>query len=436
MAEKKLVAKKNENVTHEQAQVDLRVLAERLSSGARGSLRSSDWDDGEAQVFSAMVHAALRQKSMGGLESALNIFGGLPPQGFKWTVGKYLNDAAMAPDAFGFERLLGAQQEQAMVGVKESGDESADESGEGARLGEWLRAGLYNSYYGSGHSGFDPREAASVGCSPKPVAACFAQDNPVALSKILIDPARRSALACAEPTPMDAPPDWRKTSSYSERDEIVNKGRQMDAGFEKSLLWQAVSMKAFRCAALLCALPEFSKPLLKDVGFGALSDRRHWFERDANQIFEESGEVPFSFFEWSAGLGSTIKSDSPYGARDEAVKSWRLMLESMIDAAGPEQKQASQRGTGMGWPEMFFVRTAPHRWGASAERGNEFAQADVALAMGMLSHFEAKGFAPQWQAMAEACGECRLLKDWMELKAASAASAGHGAPRKTKRSAL
>lgn len=391
------------------------TLAQRavdLSGAGDGGFGRDDWDQGEVDVCLAMVRAALRLKSAPRLAAAIEAFGGLPPEGGKWLAGKPLSDAAMAPDAFGFEVLLGAQQKAA------AGSKTGWISDRQERLGEWLRTGLFNSFYG-GSGGFDARSASEVGSRVKPVAACLAHDNPVALALILEDTERRAALALWEPAPMSDPPDWTKMSSYSDGDATLKAGRSAEAGFEKSLLWQAISMKAFRCAALLCALPEFNKPLLRSEGFGALSEQRHWFQRGANGSFEEKGAVPFCFFEWAASMGNEVERSS---RREGAKVAWMKMLGAMSDAGDEACRQHRQAGTGMGWPEMFFVRAEPHRWGARAELSNEFAQAEVAAAMAMLDRFESNGFAPQWEALAHACAERGTLKDWLDIKGASSPS--------------
>ena len=401
-----------------------------------GSIR--DWDMNMMQVSIAMIRAALRIKSKENIFKTIETFGGLPPEGSS-AAGMVLRYAAMEPDAFGFEELLEQLQKQFLdsknLKLEEVRDDTQNKNGRYIKrelLGGWLRDGLFNSYFDG--ENFNRNGLLNLEAKSNPVALCFLEDNPIALASILKNPVRRAALLSLEPQTMSQlevdnllTAVKEKSNSYQLNADLARCAEENNIGFEKSLLWQAIYYGAFRCASLLASLPEFASILHHSNRFLVAIPHRNWYRRVDSEIFEKASEkdggVEFNIFEWIASECSSKKlnSGSRHSSRhiERVENSAKIFIQSVIEHASEEAKNFKQKGTSMGWSEIFFENSAPHRWGNAVFSGNKYAEASILDAMKVLSLFEKKGFRPQWDLLAEVSKDCELLYDWLSVKASA-----------------
>lgn len=407
----------------------IEALARRFAGPALASKADREWDEASVKAFVAATMTALRLKSQAKLDEAFEAFGGPPPQSdpssrpaVDWNAEQLLSEAARDHGAFGFESILAAQQGERSSRIKDFD------------LAEWLRGGLINSAWTEREP--HGRRSELKSSMARPLRACFARDNPIALAKILKDPERFAALAGFEPKPNPALPgvdgllgDGGRRWKGSESEALMKAARSSDSGFETGLMWEAISGGAFRCAALLAAIPEFNAALARPRCFAAVLEDAGWAYRRGQDVFAESEKgVEFSLFELAVCMREN--DDAIYGERDQLRASWGAMVESMAENASPEAKAWEQEGTGMGWTEILFARLAPHRWGDAQSRGNDIAERDIAEFMRLAARFEERGFEPQWAAMAKASAQCPMLKDWLGMREATAGGPGLGAAKK------
>lgn len=408
MSEKKLHDRKAER---SKAWMDAALSLSNQGSAAKSE---AEWSDLETQTCLALVSAALRLKNKSLLEQALATFGGLPPVSPTKDFGEQdpLGLAARSQDAFGFERVLELRQMEAMDSKETS-------------LGEWLRAGLINSPWGSSRlKTISEARSASRG-RPMPLACALDHDNPVALAVILGSAERLAALEAMEPKDARLS-EMReldtldpKAGDYTLRDWRSKKAKAyatIGASLETALIYQALSANAFKCVALLAQIPEFGSKALCPRALGlALGDG--YSNRSAQRLFQESEPVAFSFFEWAVvSINATSGSWRP--DYEKSVNEWRSMIEAMIEHAPPEAKSETQEGTGMGWPEIYWARQDDVVRNKNIE-ANDYTASKITSAMSMLEWFDARGFDVDWDIMASTCDKGSVLGDWLSVRGAS-----------------
>lgn len=373
-------------------------------SVSRETEASSEWDAQSVQSCLVDLKTALRQRSEKKLEAVVETYGGLPPQWRKWPASEPLGDAAKDPGAFGFEFLLDIQQAEWELKARQSGHVE--------KLGDWLRAGMINNPWRA-KTWNGAKELAS-GQEARPVAVCLAYDNPMALAQIMKNQGRFDALVSSEPTPSKSLPGTQGlVSKYDPK--FRDEARKAGAVFETSLLWHAVSLRAYRCAAMLAAMPDFSRTLNQPRSFGSGLEDSHWVDRQTQDVFHESDAcVEFSFFEW---MMSNANCEN-FWERDRAQAGWQAMIQSSAEHAGSEVLNWRQEGTGLGWAEIYFAHVAPQKWGHSVSH-NEVAQRAVADAINFMAILEKAGFAINWGLLSKVSEGCAPLRDWIELREAS-----------------
>ena len=358
------------------------------------------WTDGEVETFLGLMKGALRLKSMELLKSAIHAFGGVAPRGGANRIAHPLYEAAEAADAFGFGLLL---DECVLAATGEVGF-----YGRPIELSDWLRSGMPHPYKTS--------ERVSSDCSP--VMACFSSDNPLALAEILSRPQLFEALVKAEPEIGEGPPSdlvdqWRK-EAYKGSENLSNWARYGNHGFENSLLYVAVSLGAFRCAALLASIPDF--------GAASMTPNGLWFEnkdsngrRRAQSLFKEEGVISFDFFEQA--LASKALVERMGGSRSEHLECWGMMIDAMIDAAPEAAKTYCQEGTGLGWVEMYFAHEDIPRIEAFELRSRS-EKSSIPKVIERLDRFRRANFRAQWELLAGCCSPAGSLQSWIELSGA------------------
>lgn len=391
-------------------------LAKALAGARAGQ---EDWSAVEHKTCVAMCMAAMRMGDMDRLHGAIEVFGGYPNPGAEMDKEcvDLLHQSAKRASAFGFGYLL----DKAWELKKTQGVKTLDELDERAfdkELGGWLRRGLYNSAWE------DPRDMReSLGASSHrcmPVAACLVGDNPVALAEILSVQAMRESLAAMEPEKMGdevgkdiAKDDWQYAKKMAEA------VKRAGAGIETTLIFHAVSSKAFKCAALLAMIPEFSAHAFTPGALGCALARTSEARR-SQTVFEEPGKdrVEYCLFEKIVSMEEDL--DNGAGSeRDRLRASWEKLIDSAIVGAPEEAKAMEQNGTGMGWALMHAARTKPWLWGSRSMESNEFAARDIQRAMSVWDAMEREGFSVPWGMLAQISGGCDPLRQWLELKSTS-----------------
>lgn len=376
---------------------DFFELATRFSNTAAEPLPK--WSDAETSAFLALMRVALRLKSETRLRAAIEAFGGVAGHGCEG-IGHPLHEAAMARDAFGFGILLdecvhAARGQVGMYGRK-------------IELCDWLRGQQQDP---------DRHEHYSAGaCAP--ALACLDRDNPLALAEILSRPELFAALVEKEPLAGGGPPKelmsaWR-AEKYKSTEELAKWARYNNGAFESSLLWQAVNMGAFRCAAMLASIPEFGRAPMTP-GCLWFSSERGGNRRREQSVFKEEGKVSFDFFEQAIASKKLTESGS-LESREARRLAWVDMIDAMIDSAPKEAKKFSQEGTGLGWVEMYFAHEdIPRTEAFELRSGSE--NSGIPEAMERLARFKKAGFKGQWELLAKCCSDGGALQSWIALDA-------------------
>lgn len=378
-----------------------------------------EWSPLEIKVCVAMCSAAMRMGDMDRLVEAIDSFGGYPNpvSDIDKECVDLLHQSAQRPGAFGFGYLLG----KAWALKLSQGTKTLDELHDrelNKELGGWLRRGLFNSAWDDQRDARESLGASSHRCMP--IAACLVGDNPVALAEILSVPSMMESLVSMEPKKMgdqvgkDIPKDdWQYAKKMAEA--VKSAG----SGIETSLLFQAVSCKAFKCAALLAMIPEFSADAFTPGALGCALARTAESRR-AQTVFEEKGKdgVEYSLFEMIVAMDDELDRVA-YSERDRLRANLGKLVDSAIAGAPSEAKTMEQSGTGMGWALMHAARAKPWRWGSRAMEDNEFAARDIQRAMSVWDAMEREGFDMPWDTLAQLSGGCDPLRQWLELKSAS-----------------
>lgn len=392
---KKIEAETRRQASKEVLQ-DFFALAAQFSNPS-GPAPLAKWSDVETTAFLALMKAALRLKSEERLRAALAAFGGVALHGCEG-VGHPLHEAAMSSDAFGFGILLDecVQASRGQVGMY----------GRKIELPDWLRGQQQDP---DRHDHYSPGVCA-------PAIACLDRDNPLALAEILSRPELFAALVEKEPLLADGPPKalmaaWR-ADKYKSAEELAKWARYNNGAFESSLLWQAVNMGAFRCAAMLASIPEFGRAPMTP---GAL-----WFSaehggnrRRQQSLFKEEGPICFDFFE-QAIASKKLADAGSLEMREGRRLAWGAMIDAMIEAAPKEAKKYSQEGTGLGWVEMYFAHEnipSTEEFELRAGRENSL----IPEAMERLARFKKAGFKGQWELLAKCCIDGGALQAWISL---------------------
>lgn len=399
------------------------AFAEKPAEGADAERRHR-WTDTEIATCHAMAFAALRLGDEPALAAAIQMFGGLPldiapgpahsppPHGscILWA-------AAQLPDAFGFEAILGANQKEAFR-LASSG-RLAHAPDVGSLESRWLRRGLVNVGQACSSDDFRiahaPRQAAERSRHlASPVAACLSADNPVALGVLLSSPARFAALAASEPLGAFAP----SASSRGARPrplDLALDAESQDAWIEKTLLWHAVGARAWRCAALLACIPEFSTaPLtIGRLGFGHAMSCRDTNGADRNVY------APPNIFE---KIFNVAEESMARGNWSNKAESWMTMVEAVALAA-PEAARSWRSEEGLGVVDMFMGRECSGSSHRIFEIRSPSSPETAAAGLRLIGAFESAGFSIDWDAVASMCRRMPELARAIAAKGAAAKEA-------------
>lgn len=391
------------------------------------------WSPQEVASFQAEAFCGLRIKDKQRIVSSIEHFGGIPEGSDDNEDLLFL--AAQDPSAWGFAEIYGS--------VAATDPLLRFEESQG--LGEFLRRGIALPGDGRGSSGtLSVRNTIGYSrASFRPVGACLATDNPIALAWLLGDSDRFNALAATEPLGCfngEAFTSNKEIRSLNLRDYH---GRSwlvadaQDARLEKSLLFQAVAARAPRCAALLASIPEFSQAALdpERLRGGATVENsvfisetgwdggRDQAARPQVSVFEE---VIFKFKD------SAEFSSPGFGPRGHApLREWELLLERLV-MASPSAAKKWRQSNGLGLPEIYFaVESASivSQARAYSRRQPSAAAPAQERVMRQLAIFAAHGFDVQWEGMATQCERVPELAEWLRIQGAVVnASDGAGEP--------
>ena len=387
---------------------------------------SRSWTSVEVSTCQAMGHAALRLGGEVQLASTIEMFGGLPldvaPLGF----GQGSSDgpcllwsAASNAEGFGFEMVLAAVQGMAEKEVA-AGRYLRHLDGGGSFLSRWLRRGLVtqgeqNTDDCDGN--FNVQTAINQAAErswhvSSPVGCCFGNDNPVALAILLSDAGRFEALLAGEPSGIFV--------TAAQNDAIFSvrakEAEAQDAWIEKTLFWHALNCGAWRCAALLAAIPEFGAKALtpKTLGFGfAESYRSQQSRRDTSNILlaENDGVFADSF---ARALRMAEVSIDRGNWRDKS-ESWLVMVESMILSA-PAEARTWLSSDGLSLPEIILGGKPDRYQRVYYEIGSTSSPQTLAAGKRILAAFESSGFDMHWVALSKRCADIPMLGNWIAQK--------------------
>jgi hypothetical protein len=234
------------------------ALAARLGADASGLVDAAPapWSKAEEVACVARAVAGQRCRNIQLIERAVEDFGGLPTH-VDWTTGQHglgkevqthrlgvARLAARDPTGFGFEVFA--------RGLR--GSRPWD---------EFLLEGLSSSLADREFQGRQTPELGRAG----PVVACLMADNAPALGRLLSMPDAFEALMSCEPGVAQTPwprERWDSVETAMAGAERFAKTRQESGLFlERSMLWQAFSFGALKCAGLLLELPAFAAVLGK-----------------------------------------------------------------------------------------------------------------------------------------------------------------------------
>lgn len=387
--------------------------AAKLASLGRSKLlaKGRPWSDEEIDAQSARIRAAFRMRDESMLEAALDVFGGLPPESsYGSRRGNSIKDplfiSAEHPDAFGFERLL-SEREKELPWI----ELPLDQQNEGLWLGAWLRKGIYGT--GPDHVDAEPddlRDRSVLGHGLiAPVAAALCHDNPLAMASILSNEKRFKALLAMEPQGLLEELDDGDAKAWY---EDVIKSEHGKPLAERSLVWNAVACRAYRCAALLASMPEFAAPLCEARRHVAGADG---FRENTHRANNTMRGVPFSepnFFCWALRKG-VAQGGSVWLSGDDSL-AWRAMVESMVDGASDSAK--SWRGMGCGgWSDVLMVQLGVGSMDAKGETGRE----RLEWCRSVLGRMSDLGFAMDWPALSKRCDKSSPMRDWLALQGAA-----------------
>lgn len=390
----------------------MQKIAEKLSSVGRSKERAQPrlWSSEEVMVQTAMVGAALRFRDGGRLDRAIADFGGLIDKRYfardrrGESIIDFLFSSAEHPDAFGFERLL-AERESELAPEKRL---------DTAAFGAWLRTGIYGSAKVEQNNpdgendienSLSDRSVLGYGLIA-PVAAALCHDNPIALANVLGQGDRIQALLAMEPEGLaQAMDDGAAMAWYSEP-------MNCDHGkphVERSILWNAIASKAYRCAALLASIPEFAAPFCEARRHVAGSNG---FREHMHRANNSMRGVPFSepnFWGWALRKGVDQSGSIWLSGADGLA--WRSMIESMVDGASDSAK--SWRGIGCGgWSDIFMRKLGVGSIDAKDEKGAE----SLEWCQSVLGRMSEHGFPMDWAALAKQCKKLSPMREWLVLQ--------------------
>ena len=215
------------------------------------------WSKQEESACMARAMAGQRTRSESRISRAIEDFGGIPPC-VDWTDAEgssrvpTMELAARDPSGFGFELF-------------------AEGARDGRDMKDWLGLGLRGApgSLGGSETFVSVVRASMEGARSQtgPVAACFKLDNAPALARLMSMPDCAQALLEMEPEP--APNAWLK-GSWPSRELACENARgfhderiERAAYLERSLLWQAISARAWSCAGMLLEMAPFASVLSK-----------------------------------------------------------------------------------------------------------------------------------------------------------------------------
>lgn len=393
---------------------------------------SRSWTSVEISTCQAMGHAALRLGGEVQLASTIQMFGGLPldvaPLGF----GQGSSDgpcllwsAAGNVDGFGFEMVLAAVQGMAEDEVA-TGRGLRHLDGGGSFLSRWLRRGLVNQGEQDADDcdgNFNVQSAINQAAErswhvSSPVGCCFGNDNPVALAILLSDASRFEALLEAEPSGIFV--------CEVSKDEYLpfalraKEAEAEDAWMEKTLFWHALNCGAWRCAALLAAIPEFGAKALtpKTLGFGfADSYRSQQSRREKSNILPAENDGIFADSFARALRMAEVSIDR--GNWRYKSESWLVMIESMIISA-PAEAKTWLSSDGLSLPEIVLGGKPERYQRVYYEIGSVSSPETLAAGKRILAAFESSGFDMHWEALSRRCADIPMLGNWIALKVAVA----------------